>query len=147
MRLTRDISTAITPAYAYALPGEHEWCVARIKCRDGSLYILASQNLSFTFVRLAQARMGLEQVEGFDGKMKSLDLTSGALGIVTTAGGLDRLDGFIRCSDKASAMSLAKSWKEAAVKRGIKLVEETVAEAKGIVTFGDSRTNAEKGNF
>jgi hypothetical protein len=144
MKITRDVAQTLPAAYSFALPKENEWCVARIRCRDGSLYILASQNLAFTFVRLVQARLEIAEVEGMDGKMKTLDLTTGALGIVTTAGGLDRLDGFIRCSDKASAMSLCKSWKEAAVKRGLKLVEESIADAKALATFG---TLADKGNF
>ena len=147
MKLTRDILKAIEPTYVFALPGEDQWSVARVRCRDGSIYVLASQNLAFTFLRLVQARLGIDQVEGFNGTMKPLDLTTGALGIVTRAWGVDRLDGFIRCSDKASAMSLAKSWKEGAVKRGLKLAEESTAEEKGRELFGDSRTPAEKADF
>jgi hypothetical protein len=147
MKLTRDVHAALGPAYHHALPHEDQWCVARIKCRDGSLYILASQNLAFTFLRLVQARLEITEVEGKDGTMKPLDLTTGALGIVTRAGGLDRLDGFIRCSDRASAMALCKSWKESAVKRGLRLAEETTTEDKGRALFGDNRTQQEKGNF
>jgi len=147
MKLTRDVLNAIQPAYVFAIPGEGEWCTARLRCRDGSLYILASQNLAFTFIRLTQARLGITEVEGFNGSAKPLDLTTGALGVVTRAGGLDRLEGFIRCSDKASAMSLAKAWKESAVKRGLKLAEESASEVKALEVFGDSRTITEKGNF
>jgi hypothetical protein len=158
MKLTKDVHQAIPATFTFALPQEGQWCTARIRCRDGSLYILASVNLAFTLLRLVQARLaaeaqlrgclsGFDQVEGRDGKMKPLDLTTGALGVVTRAGGLDRLDGFIRCSDKASAMSLCKSWKESAVKRGLRLAEETTAEDKGREIFGDNRTNEEKANF
>jgi hypothetical protein len=147
MKFTKDILNVIQPAYVFSLPGEDQWCVARIRCRDGSLYILASVNLAFTFLRLVQARLGITEVEGRDGTMKPLDLTTGALACVTKAGGLDRLDGFIRCSDKASAMSLCKSWKEGAVKRGLKLAEETSTEEKGRQLFGDNRTIEEKANF
>jgi hypothetical protein len=147
MKLTRDVHQAIPATFTFALPQEGQWCAARIRCRDGSLYIVASVNLAFTLLRLVQARLGIDQVEGRDGKIKPLDLTTGALGVVTRAGGLDRLDGFIRCSDKASAMSLCKSWKESAVKRGLRLAEETTAEDKGREIFGDNRTSEEKANF
>ncbi|TMF18746.1 MAG: hypothetical protein E6I36_13310 [Chloroflexi bacterium] len=148
MKLTKDIHHTIPATFTTSLPGENQWCVARVRCRDGSLYIWASINLQFTLVRLVQAKLGITDVEGKSGVMQPLTLTgAGAVAVVHRAGGIESLDGFIRCSDKASAMSLCKSWKEGAVKRGLKLAEEVTTEEKGRELFGDSRTPAEKADF
>jgi predicted GIY-YIG superfamily endonuclease len=110
MKLTREVTEAL-PSIIALLPGEGEWCVYALNCRDGGLYIGTTHHLPWRLYKL---------VTGAEGSSAA----------VRMAGGPAKLVRSMRVATEQAAERVAAEWERVAKANGRTLVKETAAEVR-----------------